>query len=1511
MIAGWLWLRSILLAALLWQLAAAKSKDLTIKSMKLQAEPIWPFYFENSDTVLFQDAATGDVYRSFNGGADWDVIDDEDGTMKGNVWTVHPHPYDNNKAYIIGLNGQHWVTTDKAKTWRRFDLDAVPSLRHRPLAFHGADSKKVIFHGEKCFPFRCAEMAFYTEDDFETVHELRDHARGCFWAVGTPEFADAVPDVAEELTNRVFCIVQGLKSPFSHAYRLVSTDDYFSGDSEGVEVKLDNGRPVAGIVNAASVKKYIVAAARSQGTDEMALYVTSDAKNWQRAQFGDHKLEEDAYTILESTNYSIQVDVMNTDRVASMGVLCTSNSNGTYFTTNIEHTNRNDKGLVDFEKVSHIQGIILVNVVQNWEDVEKKGSEKKIISKISFDDGRTFHNLKVDDKNLHVHSVTAFKNIGPVFSSPAPGLVMAVGNSGDHLKEYSEGDLYVSDDAGVTWRRGLKKPHKYEFGNHGAIIVAIPDDGDPTKKVRYSINHGKDWETAELDTAIRPYYLTTTPDASSLKFLLAGLTKDNEWIVFSLDFNGLHERKCKESDFEKWPARVDDNGEPSCLMGQKQFYRRRKSDADCFVDEDFKDPVPIFEPCKCTAEDFECDYGFVRSEDGKECKPVAPLKVPEGQCKNEDDTFKGPSGWRLIPGNACIRDGGEELDKEVERPCKDAHKVPSGGADGITATKTDFKAKQIQQYFYLERAESSRGDDETIVMLTSDGELFVTHDHGKSWERQLKDVTVREIVPHRYINDRAFFLTDGEKHYLTINRGRTFDSFKAPGEGNPFGGSLSFHASAKDWLMWLAPHNCDSSFPDTCPQNAYVSKNRGDSWDLLARAVDRCEFMMREDRENSTNLIFCDQYEDENPNNRRLLVSSSDFFATSETKLTDVLNFATMEEFIIIAARDPEKKDSLKAGASVDGREFADAHFPPNLDVPVQRAYTVLESFSHSVFLHVTVHAVPEQSFGAIIKSNSNGTSYVLSLNNVNRNTNGYVDFERTRGLEGLAIANVVANPDEVKAGKESKRLRTMITHNDGAQWQLLPPPEKDADGKKYGCGPKPTEKCALHLHGFTERRDWRDTYGSASAVGFLFATGNVGDHLTERGEANTYFSRDGGITWKEVRKGNYMWEFGDQGSVLVLVPELKPTKVLHFSLDEGETWEDFEFSDTELVIEDISTVPSDSSKNFLLWGAEEKSGKVVTVNVDFGGIYDRTCELNEKGGESKDYYMWEPKHPLQEGNCLFGHVEQYHRKKPSARCWNDWTTPHVHFIAHNCTCTREDFEWYVERFTTFDLQELTSASDYNYEPQSDGSCALVPGLPKPDALAYCRENPDAIEYWEPTGYRRIPLTTCQGGLLLDQVESHPCPSHEKEYQAKHGIGPVGLFFAIVTPIGIAAAAGYYVYNRWDGKLGQIRLGETSGGGGRWEPLSVSSRDSPLINIPITIVAATVAATVAVVRVLPLLVTSLWRSARGYVRLPGRGRGPRPYATRGSFAARRGDYTVVDDEDELLGADEIDEEDES
>lgn len=1077
--------------------------------------------------------------------------------------------------------------------------------------------------------------------------------------------------------SQVLCVVEGKYSVWQKDFRLLISNDFFS--KHEIEPEMEQGRTVPGVINVAAVKGYIAVAAKSEGTTELAMYVTDDTRTWHRAEFGEHKLEEDAYTLLESTNYSIQLDVMTTKPTSPMGVLFTSNSNGTYFTENIRHTNRNLRGFVDFEKIQNIQGIVMVNTVDNWEEVEKSWlPDRKVKTSISFDDGRTWQPMTVgkDKDELHLHSVTNQRNPGRIFSSPAPGIVMGIGNSGKYLKKFEEGDTFVSDDAGLTWRKALSGPHLYEIGDSGAVLVAI-EDGD-TNEIKWSINHGKDWDSMKLDDKIRPLVLQTVPDSTSLKFILTaskgGGSKIN-YFTISIDFNGLHEDKCKRSDFEKWPARIDEDGEPSCIMGHKQFYRRRKADADCFVDEEFADPQPEFEDCKCTDADYECDFNFVKSENGKECLPVGPLKVPEGVCKSADDEFEGSSGYRLIPGNTCVQRGGVVKDDPVKRPCKDTKKVPSSGK--ITSEVSNFKADNYLEYYYLERAESARGEDETIIMRTDRRETYITHDHGKTWDQVVPDDEIVAIYPHQYFNDIVYLVTASKRVYYSQNRGVNIHHFDAPEAPNQDRLQiLTFHPREKDWLLWTGGKDC-SGFGTDCHSVAHVSTKGGEEWKTLLRFVRKCQFVNKEGRKESEELIFCEQYQDEDPANTLSLVTSQDWFDHKDVLFNDVINFATMSEFIIVALRDKDQK-SLRVDTSIDGNTFANAQFPKNFQVPHQQAYTVLDSSTHAIFLHVTINNREGQEYGTIVKSNSNGTSYVMSLNYVNRNTPGYVDFEKMQGLEGVALVNVVANPDETDGGA-SKKLKSMITHNDGAEWGYITPPKEDSDGKSFSCEDAILEKCSLHLHGYTERRDPRDTFSSPSAVGLMMAVGNVGPYIGPYKEGNTFITRDGGVSWQEVFKGTYMWEYGDQGSIIVIVQEGVTTNVVYYTLDEGKSWKEYQFSDAKMTIDDISTVPSDTSRNFILWGRDSSSkGGLVTINIDFTGLTDRKCVLNEydPAASDSDYYLWEPSHPLSDSNCLFGHVAQYHRKKLESDCFNGQAIQHLHSISKNCTCARQDYEW-------------------------------------------------------------------------------------------------------------------------------------------------------------------------------------------------------------------------------------------
>lgn len=1462
------------LSHLPWLLAlGAVAKDSPspgIKTTSFADEIVNLIYFDDSDTILFSAPYDGTVWQSQDGGSEWSTIPD----VKDVVETLK-HPTDTKVAIILTANLKHYFTNDRGKTWKDFEIPLDIKYNGRPVSFHGEDSNRILIQGIDCITGFCDTPVFYTLDGFDTVKELHANAKSCMWAKTTAQFSTGDEDLDK---NRILCNVEGEFSFFLSDSQIVITDDFFETRHKPL---LEGDREVNGIIEIASVTKYLAAAAKSVGSNELALYTTVDTIHWDRATFGNHTVRENAYTILESTNYSMQVDVLAHAR-PPMGVLFTSNSNGTFFTRNTkgqEYTHRSDMGYVDFEKVANIPGIVLINKVANAQEVvDGDSNEEEVRTEISFDDGRTWRSLQYNKKDLHLHSVTEQKNIGRVFSSPAPGIVMGNGNTGKYLKPRKDSDTYISDDAGLTWIDALDGPHLYEMGDSGSILVAIEDK--PTDEISWSTSHGQKWERTKLENKVQALALTTTPDSTSLKFIIIAQKAKKEdgkaYEIIALDFSELKLRKCDDEhkDFEDWPARKDANGDPACLMGHTRIFRRRKADAECFIDEEFKDIEPILKDCPCTDEDYECDFGFSKNSTGH-CNPTELLQSPKDACMEGDETYEGPSGYRLIPGNTCEQENGIVKDKPVERPCRETKARPSGSINSTITTSTFKKHKSFAQYFYLERCEKCAGEDETIVARTNDDVVYVTHDHGKHWEPlpKVKDDIIA-IYPHQYFNDQVFFLTSGKKVYYSKDRAQTTKHFDTGLRPNDKVAPLAFHPTQPDWLIWIGDKGTRTI--------AEYSKQHGDKWHSLLDGVGKCDFVYSDRRPNKTELVMCEQHVDNNAGSELALVGSETWFKNDTATLREnVVSFATMAEYIVVALKDD---GDLKVDSSIDGKTFADAHFPRNFKVDHQSAYTVLDSSTHAIFLHVTVYNERDREYGSILKSNSNGTNYILAIKDVNRNRGGYVDFEKIQGLEGISFANNVANVNDVRSGEE-KKLKTYMTANDGAQWETVRHTNQDGDGKPPCEYDGDDAKCSLHLHGFTERTDRRRGYSSQTAIGILLGHGNVGEFLGKAADADTFMSVDGGISWKMIQKGEWQYAIGDRGSIIAIVETKKKTNKILYTFNEGADWETHQFSNDEMDVESITTVPSDTSMNFLLWGKID--GELATVNVDFSGHEKRLekCQLRE------DYLTWSVERIGSADKCLFGHVTSYYRKRPEKDCYNGPIVPDIQGQTETCQCTRADFE-----------------CDYNHERQPDGICTLVEGEPLPDPKQVCYDNPNVTEYYEVTGYRRIPQTTCQGGLELNMTpRTHPCPDHEDDWNKAHRISGVGLFFAIVLPVAAASAAGWYVWRNWDGKFGRIQLGDGAAGsriglGGAFE------RDAPWIKYPVLAISAVAAVVVAI----PMVVSTIWRTLS--TRFGGRGGryssygGSRPYTSRGSFQRGRGNYAVIDpDEGELLG-DESEEE---
>ncbi|KAI5789111.1 hypothetical protein EDC01DRAFT_128633 [Geopyxis carbonaria] len=1409
-------------------------------------------YFEDSSIILSFDEVTGEVLRSTDDGKNWSPVED----VKGNAYDIGLHPFDKKKAVIFGTKKTHWATGDCGKSWKTFEIPIATTISP-DLLFHASNPGYVIFTAKACEAdvlsgLICKEQTFYTKDWFKSnPQKLRDGTHGCLFAQGTKHFKEASE-------STILCVVNG-KDNFREHRQLLISEDFFASEREP---KLDGYNVIEGLVAVAAAQKFIVAAVRTEGTDKLALFVTDDTKTWHRVEFPHSHggIRQDAYTLLESTPYSIQIDVLS-GNVSPSGTLFSSNSNGTYFTQNLEDTNRIAEGLVDFEQIEGIEGIVLANIIKNIQDLKDNPlTSKKLQSRISFDDGRagSWKPLKAGKEDLHLYSVTRFLRKGRVFSSSAPGILMGVGNTGEFLEKYNECDLYVSDDAGMTWTKSLTEAHKYRSGGSGSIIVAINDE-ILTNKVSYSLDHGKHWDHVLLEIEVRARELITTPDSTSAKFVLIGVDKDKKAQIFALDFTDVFERKCHKEDFEKWYARYEDEA-PDCLMGHKQFYRRRKQDVKCLVDDLYNEPEDQKEDCNCLDHDFECDFNFVSSTDGKcELAPGAKLSIPADACKHPGDTYDGLSGYRKIPGNSCKGGIEDEKLKTVRRECKEANSLPSSG--DIISHQTQFKAKIPTNYFYLENAKLSTDPDETIIMQTSHQEIWISHDHGMKWQvpKGLEGVHVVNVYPHTSNYNHIYLTTATTDLWFSQDRGRTFEKRKAPSlpymahfNNMPHIPVLEFHPENDKWLIWAGQKDCDS--PATCHAIAYYTKDYETGWKAIKSHVGKCKWIRGQKQlVYSQKLIFCEIIENNSGHVTIQLVSTENFFEDEQVHFKNIKGFAKMEEFIIVASVN-EDDGYLKAFASVDGKTFAHAQFPHDFNVPHETAYTVLDSVTHAIFLHVTVNEREGFEYGSLLKSNSNGTNYVLSLDAVNRNKRGLVDFEKMQSIEGVILANQVVNW-KAAANGDQKQLRTMISYNDGGEWYPLPAPPKDSEGQAYKCN----KECSLNLHHYTERSDPRHTFASASAVGLMMGIGNVGKHLSELPDGDTFLTTDGGLNWQEVKKGPYFWEYGDQGSIIVIVSRMKETDTVYYTLNEGKDWIEYKFGE-KMTVMDLSTMPTDTSRRFLLWGF--KAGNpdfFYTVHLDFTGITNQECQFNLDKPQDGDFYQWS--FGGKEERCLFGHVTLYNRKIPEHRCYIGKEIPKIHKTLRNCTCTRADYE-----------------CDFNYSRMNDGSCQLVDGLSKPDHAAVCKDK-NVVEYYEPTGYRKLPMSTCTNNKDTERYQgrAHFCDKRHS------GIGGFGLFLAITFPVVVAGAVGYYVWTQMSkGRFGTIRLGEDN--------------DSPLIKYSIIGVSAIVTILVAIPHFLSTFFgwfnSKLTRTRR--------------YTTRSSFS--RGDYSIVNnDEGELLGSDDEEE----
>ncbi|XP_069140405.1 VPS10 domain-containing receptor SorCS1-like isoform X2 [Argopecten irradians] len=595
--------------------------------------------------------------------------------------------------------------------------------------------------------------------------------------------------------------------------------------------------------------------------------------------------------------------------------------------------------------------------------------------------------------------------------------------------------------------------------------------------------------------------------------------------------------------------------------------------------------------------------------------------------------------------------------------------------------------------------------------FVEDSTLWRSEDYGTSFTRiNFSSNAVIQFIYKSPVNKNKIILTDQMQPllYISEDEGRTWTTSQIGFEPE----KLYMHPTLENWVLGYT----------IMTYRLYVSSDFGKTWTLLKEDV-AMQIYWAVEGEDENPLTVHMEYQNvmEDMNSEYISCIAPTCIDNTPDKSVGKINFNSLKvlnEYIFVQKSSYTSHDlyvSYKRGP------FRKAYFPLNVH---PKDFDIIETSDNQVF----IAADHKENMVTLYLSDVTGQFYVPSLEKVVADVEpGYleVDVYKVKGIKGRYIANQYGTIGNTTV------MKTLISFDKGGNWV---PIEVTKDQKSNCADPN---FCSLHIH-LTYSHEYYMTPQIETEEGapwLIFAHGSIGNSL-KHDEAQLFVSRDAGLTWsKPSLNGQYRMNIIDHGGAITAIQysNKELTNVIHFSSDEGATWQEHEFADNKIYVDGILNSPDITTLVVSVFGRLGDDKGRLMVKLDFSRILTRECEQT-------DYLDWSPGSNISQDNCILGEAVTYERRNQFSKCFNGPSYVRTR-PGSICLCRPSDFE-----------------CDYGYEKTITGGCSPTSWYDHSSIHWHCHEGE---MYNKTRGYRLIASNKCTGGLSTSpmyQPIPTPCP---------------------------------------------------------------------------------------------------------------------------------------------------------